>query len=50
MDDGQSALITLVRPEEYPIVAAELEKLGGQLVGHLLPEAVVARLGGEPPA
>lgn len=50
MDAGQSALITLVRPEEYPIVAAELEKLGGQLVGHLLPAAVVARLGGEPPA
>ncbi len=47
MDAGHSALITLVKPEEYPIVAAELERLGGRLVEHLVPEAVVARLGGE---
>ena len=46
LDAGHSALITLVRPEEYPVVVAELERLGGQLVDHRLPADVVARLSG----
>ncbi len=29
MDAGHSALITLVKPEEYPIVAAEVAELDG---------------------
>lgn len=47
LDAGQSALITLVKPEERPIVVGELEKLGGQLVDRELPADIVARLSGE---
>lgn len=47
LDAGRSALITLVKPEEYPIVVDELQRLGGERVEHLVPAEVVARLSEE---
>jgi uncharacterized membrane protein len=34
LDAGQSALITLVKPEEQALVVQELERLGGHIVSH----------------
>jgi uncharacterized membrane protein len=50
LNTGHSALITLVKPEERPIVLAELERLGGHLVDHELPGHVVAKLSGSTPS
>lgn len=47
LDAGRSALITLVKPEEYPIVVDELQRLGGERVEHLVSAEVVARLSEE---
>ncbi len=44
---GQTALIALIDPADEPIVRAELERLGGQIVQHSLPAALVARLKAE---
>lgn len=41
---GQSAVVTLARPEAAPAVLAELERLGGTTVQHELPPSVVAEL------
>ena len=41
---GSSALVTLVEPEQSPIVIAELEKLGGTIIQSELPAATVAAL------
>jgi uncharacterized membrane protein len=41
---GSSALVTLVQPEQSPIVIAELEKLGGTIVQSELPAATVEAL------
>jgi uncharacterized membrane protein len=46
LDAGHSALITLVKPDEQPVVVAELEKLGGTLVEHSLPTEVIEKLSG----
>jgi uncharacterized membrane protein len=44
LEAGHSLLLTLVRPEEAPIVAAELEGLGGRLIEQTLPREIVERL------
>lgn len=41
---GETALITLVRPEDAAFVSSELERLGGHLIAHTLPGEVVAEL------
>lgn len=41
---GQTALIALVEPADEPIVRAELERLGGKIVQHTLPAAIIERL------
>src|SRR6476659_6912638 len=43
---GSSALVTLVEPDQSPLVIAELEKLGGTIVQSQLPAATVAALTG----
>lgn len=44
LDAGSFALITLVTPEEQPLVVAELEHLGGKITQHLVPPAVLEEL------
>jgi uncharacterized membrane protein len=41
---GSSALITLLKPEERDVIAAELQNLGGDLIEHTLPADVVQKL------
>jgi uncharacterized membrane protein len=44
LHSGETALITLVRPEDAAFVSGELERLGGTLIAHALPSDVVAEL------
>lgn len=44
LDAGSSALITLVTPEEQPLVVAELVRLGGHIVEHTVAPEIVAQL------
>jgi uncharacterized membrane protein len=48
LDAGSSALITLVRPDEEPIVIEELQKLGGTIVQHTIDADVATLLQGTP--
>lgn len=41
---GETALITLVRPEDAAFVSGELQRLGGELIAHTLPADVVGEL------
>jgi uncharacterized membrane protein len=41
---GQTALIALIDRDDEPVVRAELERLGGQIVEHTVPAEIVARL------
>lgn len=41
---GETALITLARPEDAAFVGAELQRLGGTMIDHTLPAEVVAEL------
>lgn len=41
---GSSLLLTLVRPEEAPLVVAELERLGGRLIERTLHPEILKRL------
>jgi uncharacterized membrane protein len=50
LDAGHSALITMVQPDERPIVVAELQKLGGHVLEHELPADVIEALSGAAPA
>ena len=43
---GSSALVTLVEPDQAPIVVAELERLGGTIVQGALPPATLEALAG----
>jgi uncharacterized membrane protein len=44
LEAGSSALITLVTPDEEPIVVAELERLGGKLIQKDVAPEIVAEL------
>lgn len=44
LDVGSSALLTLVRSYEQPLVVAQLEQLGGKIVEHIIPPEIIARL------
>jgi uncharacterized membrane protein len=44
LDAGSSALITLVTPEEEPIVIQELERLGGKLIQRDIAPELLAEL------
>jgi uncharacterized membrane protein len=41
---GQTALIVLVAAADEPLVRVELERLGGEIVQHTLPDPIVERL------
>ena len=47
LDAGSSALITLVTPEEEPIVVEELERLGGKLIQADVAPEIIAELTGQ---
>jgi uncharacterized membrane protein len=44
LDAGSSALITLVTPDEEPIVVQELERLGGRLIQKEIPPEFIEEL------
>jgi uncharacterized membrane protein len=44
LDAGSSALITLVKAEEQPIVVEELQRLGGHLIEHDIPPEIAKEL------
>ena len=44
LEAGQSALITVVKPEERPIVEQELERLGGHIVSHEVAGDLIEKL------
>jgi uncharacterized membrane protein len=48
LDAGSSALITLVRPDEEPIVVEELQRLGGTIVQHTIDAELAAELQATP--
>jgi uncharacterized membrane protein len=48
LDAGSSALITLVTPDEEPVVVEELERLGGKLIQREVAPEVFAELMQEP--
>jgi uncharacterized membrane protein len=48
LDAGSSALITLVTPDEEPVVVEELERLGGKLIQQEVAPEVYAELMQEP--
>lgn len=48
LDAGSSALITLVKPDEEPIVIEELQRLGGTIVQHTIDADVATLLQGTP--
>jgi len=44
LDAGRSALILLVKPDEEPVVVAELQRLEGKIMQHSVASEIVAQL------
>jgi len=44
LEAGETALITVVRPQDAAFIGGELQRLGGHLIAHTLPADVIAAL------